>query len=114
MEKPIHGQVSPDAACYAFAQNDKAGQTWLADIASAGCKVLGVATPAPHKDANDWTRAGATKGDIEAAMKAAKPVLTQDADKPNPWTELLQDGADIAAETLPPVVQIVEDILPGR
>ena len=77
----IAGQVSPDAVCFAFKQNDKptpkkpvpAGDEWLAKIASnAGCKVLNVATPAPHKDANDWTRAGATKADLEAALAAAK------------------------------------------
>ena len=81
--KLIAGQVSPDAVCYAFKQNDvptpkkpmPAGDEWLADVASnAGCHVLNVATPAPHKDANDWTRAGASEADLQAAMKAAKPV----------------------------------------
>lgn len=71
--KLIRGQLSPHAVCYAFTQNDAPAQHWLADIASnAGCKVLDVATPAPHKDANDWTRAGATRADLEAAMKSAK------------------------------------------
>jgi hypothetical protein len=81
--KLIAGQLSPDAVCYAFKQNDAptaknpipAGDVWLADVASnAGCKVLNVATPAPHKDTNDWTRAGASNADLQAAMKAAKPV----------------------------------------
>ena len=86
--KLIRGQVAPDAICYAFKQNDEptpqkptpAGEIWLADIASnAGCKVLNVATPAPHADANDWTRAGATEAELRAAMKAAKPVQSETA-----------------------------------
>ncbi len=73
--KLIRGRLSPDAACYAFTQNDEPAQGWLADIASnAGCKVLNVATPAPHKDANDWTKGGATGADIEAAIRNAKPT----------------------------------------
>jgi hypothetical protein len=81
--KLITGQVSPDAVCYAFKQNDvptpekptPAGDVWLADLAcNAGCEVLNVATPAPHKDANDWTRVEATDADLQDAMKSAKPV----------------------------------------
>jgi predicted transcriptional regulator len=73
--KLIRGHVISDALVYVFTQNDAAAQTWLADITSnAGCKILNVATPTPHKDANDWTRAGATRADLEAAMKTAKPI----------------------------------------
>ncbi len=69
------GRFGPDAIVYAFTQNDQAAGKWLQVLARhAGCKVLDVATPAPHKDANDWTRAGADKAQIEAAMMAAKPV----------------------------------------
>jgi hypothetical protein len=91
--KLIAGQLSPDAVCYAFKQNDEptpkkpipAADVWLADIASnAGCKVLNVATPAPHKDCNDWTRAGATKADLDAAIVAAK--LVQPPDTAPEWT----------------------------
>jgi len=110
--KLIHGRVNSGGLAYAFTQNDQAGQKWLAEIVSnAGCRVVNVVTPATHKDSNDWTRAGATKADIEAAMKAAKPVALED-EKPGPWFELVQDGADIAVEVLPPVLQIVQDILP--
>jgi hypothetical protein len=96
--KLIAGRLSPDAVCYAFKQNDvptpkkpiPAGDVWLAEIASnAGCKVLNVATPEPHKDANDWTRAGASEADLHAAMKSAKPVQPQAAQDSN--------RADIAA-----------------
>ena len=48
--------------------------------------MLDVVTPPPHKDANDWTRAGATKAEIAAAWLNAKPVATPtpDAAKPSP------------------------------
>ena len=79
------GRFAPDAACLAFKQNDApregravpAADRWLAELAAAaGCRVLNVATPAAHKDANDWTRAGATKAEIESAWLNAKPVAT--------------------------------------
>jgi P4 family phage/plasmid primase-like protien len=70
--KLIRGHVNSGALVYAFTQNDTAAQTWLADVASnAGCKVLTVVTPTPHKDANDWARAGATNADLQRAMKTA-------------------------------------------
>ena len=73
--KLICGRLAADVICYAFTQNDAPGKTWLAEIASnGGCKVLDVVTPEPHKDANDWTRAGATRADLEAAIKAARPA----------------------------------------
>jgi hypothetical protein len=101
--KLIGGQIAPDAVCYAFKQNDAptpekptpAGDIWLAEIASnAGCKVLNVATPAQHKDANDWTLAGASEAELRAAMKAAMPV--------QPKTAPVADSnrADIADEYL--------------
>jgi hypothetical protein len=80
--KLIKGQCSPGTIVYAFVQNDTAkpdakipAEMWLATVAAtAGCKVLRVTTPAPHKDANDWIRAGATLQDIEGAIRAAKAV----------------------------------------
>jgi hypothetical protein len=101
--KLIGGQIAPHAVCYAFKQNDvptpekptPAGDVWLAEIASnAGCKVLNVTTPAPYKDANDWTRAGASETDLRAAMKAARPVQPQTA----PVAD--SNRADIACEYL--------------
>ena len=60
---------------YAFGQNDEAGAKWLAAVAAnCGRKTFHVVTPAPHKDANDWTRAGATADEIRCAIAAAQPV----------------------------------------
>lgn len=80
--KLLVGQCAPDSVLYAFVQNDVPkpdgsipGEKWLLDVAeNAGCRVLRVTTPPPHKDANDWTRAGAGKGEIESAMREATPV----------------------------------------
>ena len=112
--KLIRGQLAPDATCYAFKQNDAAtekkpipaGDVWLADIAAvAGCRVLNVATPAPHKDANDWTRAGATKVQIEAAITAAKLVQPQADQMPG------NDEPDTArADTSPPAAKSLGEL----
>jgi hypothetical protein len=80
----VAGRIRPDAELYAWPQNDpedkrKNGKTpaekWLATVAeSAGCRVRSVLTPPEHKDANDWTRAGATDDDLIAAVKAATVI----------------------------------------
>jgi len=135
--KLILGQIASNAVCYAFKQNDAptpekpttAGDVWLAEVASnAGCRVLNVATPAPHKDANDWTRAGASSADLQAAMKAAKPVQSAPAPDSNradiaseylsgnveqPADDLpdLIDAADFLAEPIDPPAELIEGIL---
>jgi CHC2 zinc finger len=81
--KLIAGRCCPEALVYAFVQNDEPkadgtipAEEWLADVsAKAACKVLRVITPAPHGDANDWTRAGASKAEIETAIRSAKLVV---------------------------------------
>ncbi len=71
---------APDAVVRAFGQNDDAGQKWLAAVAAhCGCKCVQVVTPPPHKDLNDWTRTGATRPEIEAAIAAAQPVTVSTA-----------------------------------
>lgn len=114
--KLIRGRVSPDAVVYAFKQNDEPtpkqpippGDIWLADVAAnAGCNVLNVATPSPHKDANDWTRAGATKADIEAAIASAKIVEPQSALDPLPGNED-EPNEPQDAHPLPPIVDAAE------
>ena len=73
--RSLDGLCAPDAVVYAFGQNDTAGQKWVAAIATqCGCKCLRVITPSPHKDVNDWTRAGASRLEIEAAIATAQPV----------------------------------------
>ena len=80
----VAGLCAPSATVFAFAQNDppradgqlEPAAKWLAEIAAAcGCKCLHVVTPQPHKDANDWTRAGATADDLHRALAEAQPVV---------------------------------------
>jgi P4 family phage/plasmid primase-like protien len=90
--KLIKGQCAPDAAVFAFVQNDKpdekgkfAAEMWLADVAShAGCKkVLRVATPAEFKDANEWIKAGAGEAEIETAIRAATMIQSAPESRPD-------------------------------
>lgn len=76
----LAGLFAPDAVVYTFGQNDEAGAKWLAAVAAnSGRKTFQVVTPSPYKDANDWTRAGATRPEIEAALAAAQPVAVDPA-----------------------------------
>ncbi len=84
----LAGLCAPDAVVCAFGQNDepnpktgiRAGEKWLAAVAAhCGCKCVQVVTPAPHKDANDWTHAGATADEIRAAIAAAQLVAVSTA-----------------------------------
>ena len=75
----LAGLCAPDAFVQAFGQNDVAGQKWLAAVAANSArKTFHVVTPLPHKDPNDWTRAGATADEIRRAIAAAQlvPVST--------------------------------------
>ena len=71
----LAGRFAPNAVVYAFGQNDEAGAKWLVAVAAnSGRKTFQVVTPSPHKDANDWTRAGANADEIRCTIAAAQPV----------------------------------------
>jgi hypothetical protein len=75
--KMLRDLLKHGATVYAFRQNDAAAEKWLLNVSGATAdraRVKLVTTPAPHKDCNDWTRAGATANDINAAMEAATDV----------------------------------------
>jgi hypothetical protein len=60
-------------ALFAFPQNDDAGEGWLNSVvASIAGDVRVVRTPRSFKDINDWTRAGAQKPELMAAIEGAK------------------------------------------
>lgn len=113
--KFVEGRIPKDAAVYAFRQNDapdeqgrSAADGWLKTVARhAGAPVLLVTTPEPHKDPNDWTRAGATKGDIEQAIRAATPVEVPKPEPQTPTRSLSQPQATPAAAL------VAADELPG-
>jgi len=79
----IQGLIEPDSTVLAFMQNDPSAEKWLQDVcAHVGNSIVKrVATPTPHNDWNDWTRAGATEKDIQKAIKEA--VLVQQELKVN-------------------------------
>ena len=62
------------------------------------------------KDAADFFAAGGEPADLDALAEAA-PLFTAAPVEENPWLSLVEDGADIAAKELPPLVQIVEGIV---
>jgi hypothetical protein len=66
----------PEASsAYLWTQNDAAGDKWQKDICANTKTVLKRARiPAPHKDLNEWTKAGATSDDLLGAIVKAKPV----------------------------------------
>ena len=71
----LAGVCRGDATVYAFTQNDDAGAKWLSGLAAqCGGKCVHVVTPQPHKDVNDWTRAGATTDDLRRAIDAAQLI----------------------------------------
>ncbi len=88
---------------YAWKQNDelkngkRAGDEWLKDVcehAGKSCTVKLPKTPAPHKDLNDWTRAGATCGDLLEAMVNAETVREAELS----WTDALNAAVVTSSE----------------
>jgi hypothetical protein len=101
--KLVRGYTKPGATVFAFKQNDQpddqgriAADKWLADLTAAataeGAVVKLVTTPAPHKDLNDWTRAGAGLQEISDAMDAATVVVPPAA--PEPTTSTTESTSD--------------------
>ena len=69
------GLVPETSTVYVWTQNDPAGEKWQnTTYANTKATVKRAKIPAPHKDLNDWTRAGATADDLLAAMANAKVV----------------------------------------
>jgi CHC2 zinc finger/Toprim-like len=70
--KLVFNVIPDSAAVYLWTQNDAAGEKWQRDIcAIAKAAVRRIRIPAPHKDLNDWTRAGATADDLLMAIMNA-------------------------------------------
>jgi hypothetical protein len=81
--KLVAGLIPAAASVYAWKQNDelkngkRAGDEWLRHVcehAEKSCTVKVPKIPAPHKDLNDWTRAGATSDDLLQAMVLAETL----------------------------------------
>jgi hypothetical protein len=73
--KAVAGLIPSGSTVYIWTQNDPAGEQWQQQIcASTNASVKRVKIPAPHKDLNDWTRAGATADDLLSAILSAETV----------------------------------------
>lgn len=115
--KLIANRCSPDSLVYAFAQNDTPrpdastpAEKWLADIAAnACCMTLRVVTPLPHKDANDWMRAGASSSELESAILGAKPVAVPDRAAQAEDENISDSIRRLAAELRNDIVQVLLD-----
>ena len=67
--------IPSGSTLFLWTQNDQAGEKWQKDIcASASCLVKRVKVPQPHKDLNDWSKAGATPDDLLSAIANAEIV----------------------------------------
>jgi putative DNA primase/helicase len=63
------------ATLYLWPQTDEPGEKWAKDVcAHVKCNVKRVKIPAPHKDLNDWARAGATDKDLLDAILNAETL----------------------------------------
>jgi hypothetical protein len=77
----VGGLLPERSTVYLWTQNDAAGDKWQRDISANTKAIVKCAKiPAPHKDLNDWTRAGATADDLFAAMMSAETI--GDANEP--------------------------------
>jgi AAA domain len=67
--------IPPKSTVYVWTQNDAAGEKWQKVIcANTKATVKRAKIPAPHKDLNDWTQAGATADDLLEALVHAEVV----------------------------------------
>ena len=75
----IRALIPQTAMVYAWSQNDSAAAQWLKDVNKrTSARVRCVIIPREHKDLNDWTKAGATKCDLESAISSS-PALAKPA-----------------------------------
>jgi hypothetical protein len=87
--------LPPGATAYLFTQNDEPGTKWeQAILADTKCTVKRVKIPAPHKDLNDWTRAGATDDDLLGAMNEAETLREREKS----WDDALSESAVTSSE----------------
>jgi hypothetical protein len=82
----VSGLIPERSIAYVWTQNDAAGEKWQKDIcANTKVAVKRSKIPAPHKDLNDWTRAGAGADELLAAMTSGQ--LLYEPEKPLPLIE---------------------------
>ena len=91
----VAGLIPSGSTVFAWTQNDKAGENWQAAIcANTRALLKRPRIPAPHKDLNDWTRAGATADQLFKAMMDADIVRQAEQS----WPEALNSAVITASE----------------
>jgi hypothetical protein len=66
--------IPSDVAVFAWKQNDEPGAKWLTRILEAFPRARTPIIPAPHKDFNDWCKAGLQGIDLMIAIKESETV----------------------------------------
>lgn len=113
-----YGKYFKGAAVIVIADKDKPGRDHAADVAA---KLQGTAATVkvielpdvdgkPVKDASDWFAAGGDAFTLDDLAQSAPDVTATD----HPWMALVEDGAEMAVEQLPELVQVVEGIVGER
>jgi hypothetical protein len=101
----VSGLIPESSTVYVFTQNDPPGEKWQKDIyASIKAKVKRVKIPAPHKDLNDWSRAGATTEELLSAIENAEVVC----EAPRPLIEFKRPS-ELKSFVPPPGIMLVGD-----
>jgi len=87
--------IPKDARVYSWEQSDAPAQMLTSGIcANTKALVKRVKIPAPYKDLNDWTKAGATSCDLLDVMLKAEVVR----DREKSWTEALNESVVTSSE----------------
>jgi hypothetical protein len=99
----VAGLIPASSTAYLWTQNDepnpktgkKAAEEWQATVcANTKAAVMRVRIPAPHKDLNDWVRAGATSAELLAAMCEAEVVCEREHAGERPGSASAGNSAD--------------------
>jgi AAA domain-containing protein len=91
----VSGLISERSTVYVWTPNDKAGDKWQADICTnTKATVKRAKIPGPHKDINDWTRAGAATDDLLAAIINAEVIREAEQS----WTDALNAAVVTSTE----------------
>jgi len=100
----LAAEIPKGCTIYRWTQNDEAGEKWQEAVcrnAAIGCVVKAAQIAAPHKDLNDWLRAGATTDDLLATIKKAEPLCALPA---------IQDAATVLVRPLVLPPDVIEGV----
>jgi Protein of unknown function (DUF3987)/CHC2 zinc finger len=104
----VAGAIPEHSTVYLWPQNDGPGQKWERDICSNTKATMKRAKiPAPHKDLNQWTKAGGTSDGLFAAMVHAETIRAVEAFEGfETGQELEDENKDpFPLSSLPPLVE---------